>query len=167
MAVKLIELRQPRPNDLIAETFVVAGFASGFEGVVLWRVLDDEGATLGDGNIKGAGSMGVARHFADTLSINGPGERGKRVTLQVFGEDASGEHPPGTDLNQVPLTLFSDLDGFTLHEVVPGDNLTRIAAEVGFGGSTADDVFAANRDQLSQPNLIFPGQVLRVPVFEP
>jgi nucleoid-associated protein YgaU len=86
------------------------------------------------------------------------------MTLQVFGDDASGIHPPGTDLNIVPVTLFTDLDGFKLYEVKPGDNLTKIALEQG-QNTTVEDVFQANRDRISNPNLIFPGQILRIPLI--
>ena len=84
--------------------------------------------------------------------------------LQVFGDDPSGMHPPGTDLNVVPVTVFTALEGFRLHEVASGDNLTKIAREQG-QNTTADDIFQANRDRISNPNLIFPGQVFRVPLL--
>ena len=45
-----------------------------------------------------------------------------------------------------------------------GDNLTKIAREQG-QNTTADDIFQANRDRISNPNLIFPGQVFRVPLL--
>jgi nucleoid-associated protein YgaU len=44
-----------------------------------------------------------------------------------------------------------------------GDTLSKIAQEI-FGDSGAYmDIFNANRDQLSDPNLIRPGQVLKIP----
>lgn len=47
------------------------------------------------------------------------------------------------------------------HTVVPGDTLSEIARDHGF-----DDwqvLYAANRDKIHDPDLIFPGQVLRIP----
>jgi LysM repeat protein len=86
------------------------------------------------------------------------------VTLQVFGEDASGIHPPGSDLNVVPVTVFTGLEGFRLYEVISGDSLSKIAREQGLK-TTTDDIFQANRDRISNPDLIFPGQVFRIPLL--
>jgi nucleoid-associated protein YgaU len=47
---------------------------------------------------------------------------------------------------------------------VRGDNLSKIEREQG-QGTTVGDVFEANRDTVTDPDRIFPGQVLRVPLF--
>jgi nucleoid-associated protein YgaU len=165
MAVmRLIEVRQPRDDDVIGGTFTIAGFGTGFEASVTWRLLDDGGDTLGQGQLQGVGSMGVIDDFGHDVELDRSGLRGEHVTLQVFGDDASGDHPPGTDLNEVRVTVFSDLAGWKLHEVRRGDTLTRIARDEG-QGTTVQDVFEANRDQLDDPDLIRLGQVLRVPLF--
>ena len=49
------------------------------------------------------------------------------------------------------------------HEVVRGDNLTAIARWKLGDGSRWPEIFEMNRDIVSNPNLIFPGQVLRLP----
>lgn len=164
VAPRLIEVRQPQQNDLIGKMFVIAGYGTGFEAVVLWRVLDNNGHPLGNGNIQGAGSMGVIKDFGNTVTLGNSPARGAHVTLQVFGDDPSGIHPPGPDLNIVHVTLFSSLEGFKLHEVKSGDNLTKIAQQEG-QNTTANDIFEANRDRISNPNLIFPGQIFRIPLL--
>ena len=164
VAPRLIEVRQPGRNDLIGKQFVVAGFGTGFEAVVLWRVLDGTGHPLGSGNIHGAGSMGVIHDFGNTVTLGNAPARGAHVTLQVFGDDPSGIHPPGPDLNIVHVTLFTALQGLKLYEVKGGDNLTQIAAQQG-QNTTANDIFEANRDIITNPNLIFPGQVFRIPLL--
>jgi Immunoglobulin-like domain of bacterial spore germination/LysM domain len=162
MAPRLIEVRQPKPNDVIGSDFTIAGFGTGFEATVLWQLLDINGQSIAQGNIQGAGSMGVIRDFGHQVGVGGYTARAAHMTLQVFGDDPSGIHPPGPDLNIVPVTLFTTLEGFRLYEVVAGDTLTRIAREQG-QNTTVDDVFQANRDRITNPDLIFPGQVLRVP----
>jgi nucleoid-associated protein YgaU len=164
VAPRLIEVRQPQPNDVIGKKFVIAGHGTGFEAVVRWKVLDSAGHTLGSGNIQGAGSMGVIRDFGNTVTLGTTSARGAHVTLQVFGDDPSGLHPPGPDLNIIHVTLFTSLDGFKLYEVKGGDNLTRIAQQQG-QNTTANDIFEANRDRISNPDLIFPGQVFRIPLL--
>jgi hypothetical protein len=163
--VRLIEVRQPREHDVIARTFTIAGFGTGFEATVLWRLLSEDGDTLGEGLVSGAGSMGVLDDFGHDVSLPDRADaRGAHVLLQVFGDDPSGEHPPGTDLNQVRVTLFTGLQGWRLYEVVRGDTLSAIARDHG-QDTRAGDVFEANRDELTDPDEIFPGQVLRIPLF--
>lgn len=163
--VRLIEVRQPGQHDLIGSTFTIAGFGTGFEATVLWRLLEPDGDPLGEGHLHGVGSMGVLDDFGHDVSLApSVSARGAHVLLQVFGDDPSGEHPPGPDLNQVRVTLFSDLQGWRLYEVKPGDTLTAIARDQG-QNIQAGDVFEANRDVVMDPDLIFPGQVLRVPLL--
>lgn len=163
-APRLIEVRQPRQHDVIGKSFEIAGFGTGFEAVVLWKVLDNAGHSLGSGNIHGAGSMGVIHDFGNAVTLGSTPARGAHVTLQVFGDDPSGIHPPGPDLNLVRVTLFTGLAGFRLYEVKSGDNLTKIALQQG-QNTTANDIFEANRDHVVNANLIYPGQILRIPLL--
>lgn len=76
----------------------------------MWRLISQD--LLGEGNNNGAGSMDVLDAFGQGVSL-GPSVsgRGQHVALQAFGADPSGEHPPGPDLNEIHVTLFSDLKG--------------------------------------------------------
>lgn len=162
--VRLIEVRQPRPHDVIGSTFTIAGFGTGFEATVSWRLLGRNASVLGEGLVQGVGSMGVLDDFGHDVTLTTTSARAATVTLQVFGDDPSGQHPPGPDLNEIPLVLFSGLQGWRLYEVVRGDTLTKIARDQG-QNTTVADVFAANRDILDDPDLIKVGQVLRVPLL--
>ena len=53
-----------------------------------------------------------------------------------------------------------------MYVVAAGDNLTKIAKALSNETYkvTADDIFQMNRDVISDPNLIFPGQILRIPL---
>jgi len=160
--IRLIEVRQPAEHDVIGSTFTIAGFGTGFEATVTWRLIGQD--VQGEGNIDGAGSMGVLDDFGHDVSLDPSATaRGAHVTLQVFGDDPSGENPPGPDLNEIHVTLFSDLQGWKLYEVRKGDTLSAIARNE--GQNTWGDIFEANRDILTDPDLIRPGQVLRVPLF--
>jgi hypothetical protein len=163
--MRLIEVRQPQEHDVIGRRFALAGYGTGFEATVQWRVLGGDGAALGDGLVQGVGSMGVIQDFGHDVTLPGSvSARGMHVVLQVFGDDASGQNPPGTDLNEVPVTLFTGLQGWRLHEVVRGDTLSEIARDVG-ENIRFQDIFEANRDVLTDPDKIVPGQVLRVPLL--
>jgi nucleoid-associated protein YgaU len=49
------------------------------------------------------------------------------------------------------------------HTVVPGDTLSKIAQKYYGDASLYTQIFQANRDVLSDPNKISPGQKLRIP----
>jgi len=49
------------------------------------------------------------------------------------------------------------------HTVAPGDTLWAVAEKVYGDGSRYTEIFEANKPMLSDPDLIFPGQVLRCP----
>lgn len=49
------------------------------------------------------------------------------------------------------------------YTVKPGDTLSRIAKELLGHASAYPQIFDANRDQLSDPDTIRPGQVLKIP----
>ena len=51
----------------------------------------------------------------------------------------------------------------TTYTVKPGDTLSKIAKEFLGDADAYMEIFNANRDQLTDPNLIKPGQVLKIP----
>ena len=48
------------------------------------------------------------------------------------------------------------------YTVKSGDSLSKIAGN--YSGITWQEIFQANKDQISDPDLIHPGQVLKIPV---
>ena len=49
------------------------------------------------------------------------------------------------------------------YEVKPGDTLSKIAKQVLGDANRWPEIFEANKDQIKDPNLIHPGQELRIP----
>jgi hypothetical protein len=87
------------------------------------------------------------------------------------------EPPPGADpsLMNTGLSLSSTLppgevptadpyDEFEQYTVVRGDTLSSIARAKYGDAASWRRIYDANRDKITKPNLIFPGQVLRIPV---
>jgi nucleoid-associated protein YgaU len=60
------------------------------------------------------------------------------------------------------LNVAIDSSSTQTYEVKAGDNLTKIAKN--YTGISWEDIYEANRDQLKDPDKIFPGQVLKIPV---
>jgi nucleoid-associated protein YgaU len=71
----------------------------------------------------------------------------------------------GADFSNVRSSASSTAEavGMHLHTVAKGDTLSHIA-QAHYGKASAwPRIFEANRDQLDDPDRIFPGQVLRIP----
>jgi nucleoid-associated protein YgaU len=60
------------------------------------------------------------------------------------------------------LNIAIDSSAAQTYEVKAGDNLTKIAKN--YSGITWKDIYEANRDLIKDPDKIFPGQVLKIPV---
>ena len=59
----------------------------------------------------------------------------------------------------------SDLEP-TFYTVKPGDSLSKIAKEFYGNAMKYPEIFEANKPMLSDPNKIYPGQVLRIPKLD-
>lgn len=166
-----VQIRHPLPGDVVQNRFNVAGIGTGFEGTVGWRLLDHAGNELAAGGAQ-AGGMASMGDFSFEVDLGAADVAADgTVTLEVFGDNPGlpDEGPdPGFDVNVIPLVLgqsiLAGFFGIWLHTVQPGETLTSIASAQHGGESTADAIFAANRDRLSDADVIHPGQVLRVPL---
>jgi nucleoid-associated protein YgaU len=74
-------------------------------------------------------------------------------------EVASEETPPAEEASPEP-TEAADSSTYTVQS---GDTLWKIAEEAYGSGGEYMKIFEANRDQLDNPDLIRPGQVLKIP----
>jgi nucleoid-associated protein YgaU len=158
-----ITVRHPRPYDLVDDPVAVCGVGTGFEGTFAARLRDGAGAELARVSIH-AGGTGIWGNFHVTLPLGGVPST-PRGTLEVFELSAR----DGSEINKVAVpvvfgrALVDPYHGFAQHAVAPGDTLAAIARRLYGDAALWPRVFEANRDQIADPNLIFPGQVLRVP----
>jgi nucleoid-associated protein YgaU len=158
-----ISVRQPRPFDLVDEPVEVCGVGTGFEATFAARVRDANGGELAQVTIT-AGGTGIWGNFRAALAL-GTVPATPQGTLEVFEFSAQ----DGSEINKVtvPITfgraLVDPYHGFAQHTVVRGDTLSRIAREFYGDGKHWPRIFEANRNQLTNPDALVPGQVLRVP----
>jgi nucleoid-associated protein YgaU len=68
---------------------------------------------------------------------------------------------PDMRSGDVMLNLDVAAGSETIYTVVSGDSLSKIATK--YPGLTWQKIFEANRDQIKNPDLIHPGQKLRIP----
>jgi len=73
---------------------------------------------------------------------------------------------PGMSGSDFAINLTAQrTDIFGEYEVKSGDTLSGIAKKIAGGNLTYQQIFEANRDILSDPNKIQPGQKLKIPNF--
>jgi nucleoid-associated protein YgaU len=159
-----IVVRQPQPHDLVDDPVVVCGVGVGFEGVVgAARVRDANGAALAQVPIR-AGGTGIWGNFHVELPL-GAVPATPQGALEVFGFHAG----TGAEVGKlvVPIVfgraLVDPYIGFLQREIEAGDTLAAIAQQFYGDAALWPRIFEANRDQIFDPDLIFPGQTLRVP----
>ncbi len=157
-----IKVQQPEPFDIVDQRVLVAGVGTGFEATIDLRVRDGNAAQLARTFVN-TGGTGVLGNFQAAVDLPGAPPTAEGF-VEVF--DADGDDVPG-NLVVVPVVFGENLVpsyyGFSLRTVVPDDTLSGIAQEAYGDASLYLNIFAANRNQVSDPNRIFAGQQLRVP----
>lgn len=163
MAPPLISLRHPRPHDIVDDPVEVAGVGTGFEGTLQARLRNHAGDEIAQRHFQ-AGGTGIWGNFFFRIDVPSVPTR-PSGTLEVFEFSAE----DGSEINKrvVPIVygraLVDPFQGFAIYTVQAGDTLSAIADQ--FYGDPAKFriIFAANRNQLDDPDVIVPGQDLRIP----
>jgi hypothetical protein len=158
-----MKVLQPQPFDIVDQQVQIAGVGSGFEATIGLRVRDGNSQELVRTFVT-TGGTGVLGNFQAAVQLPGVPDTAEGF-VEVF--DAGGADVPA-NMVVVPVVFGENVVagyfGFALRTVVPGDTLTGIALEAYGDASEYLRIFVANRNQVSDPNLIFPGQQLRVPM---
>ena len=166
-----LAIRNPRPFDIVGDSFVLCGLGSAFEGVIGSATLTDRnGTVLADVApmfVPGSGSGFTLFDFPVTYGVPATAEG----TLTVDADNPSGQSENEFRVT-VPLTfgralMGSSYGGFSRHRVVSGDTLFGIAENSYGDGDLWPRLFTANRDRINDPDQIQVGEVLRIPYAGP
>ena len=79
------------------------------------------------------------------------------------GRSVSVEERDWENAEEIAFAIRPALRGADSYVVKPGDTLMSIAQARYGDRSRADDIYAANRDQIGNPDRIYPGQTLELP----
>lgn len=154
-----LDIQQPQPFDLVDHTILIAGNAAAFEGTLT--------ITVGEGHDEYSSFTQVGglalRQFQGSITIPENNAFKLNRLLLRLADDTGNEDGPAVF---IPI-LFGPLilpgyGGYRHYTVKPGDNLTKIA-RAEYGNDDFKPIFQANQQIINDPNLIFPGQVLRIP----
>jgi nucleoid-associated protein YgaU len=163
MAIPEISLRHPRAHDIVDDPVEVAGVGTGFEGTLQARVRDAAGNELAQRSFQ-AGGTGIWGNFFFRIDVPGIPSR-PRGTLEVYEVSAE----DGSEINKRVVrivfgrALVNPYTGFAVHRVRAGETLSEIADQWFGDPSKFTIIFEANRNVLDDPDVIFPGQQLRIP----
>ena len=109
-------------------------------------------------NSKGASDLSVVEQD-NVLYVTGtvPGEHVKQQLWSLYEKI-----DPGMKSSDLVLNITATEGGGETYEVKSGDSLSKIPGK--YDGITWKDIFEANKDKISDPDKIFPGQILNIPV---
>ncbi|WP_267245626.1 Gmad2 immunoglobulin-like domain-containing protein [Streptomyces sp. PR69] len=159
-----IRIDQPRELDLVGNPVLAAGIGVGFEATLNYRI--GEGHDEVTGHFMVGGGTGEHGQFQFQADVGGASFRLDRLLVQVFEISAE----DGSEINTVTVPVLygprivPGYIGYREHTVARGETLSAISA-MHYGDPTLyQRIVRANPSQISDPDLIFPGQVLRVPI---
>lgn len=159
-----IRIDQPREFDLVGNPILVGGVGTGFEATLSYRV--SEGHDEVTGHFMVGGGTGEHGQFQLQVDVSGAAFALDRLFVEVFEISAKDGSEINKAMVQVILAtrIVADYVGYREHVVRRGDTLWAIA-EANYGnGADYPLIVRANPDQISDPDRIFPGQVLKVPI---
>ncbi|MQA14513.1 MAG: LysM peptidoglycan-binding domain-containing protein [Pseudonocardiaceae bacterium] len=154
---------QPREFDLVGNPILVAGIGRGFEATLQYRISEGHDEVTGHFNV--GGGTGEHGQFQLQADAGVAAFTLDRLFVEVFDISAQ----DGSEINKVivpviygPLIVAGYI-GYREHAVESGETLSAIAA-THYGDSTLYSRIMRANPSISDPDLIFPGQVLRVPI---
>ena len=158
-----IDIQQPQPFDLVGSTILIAGNAVGFESHLTITVTEGHDQVTGTAT---AGSTSI-RQFQASIDIP-PATAFQLSRLFVtLADDSGGGDGVPNPMAMVPVLygplILPGYTGYFEHEVVSGNTLSSLATQY-YGDSAKFTIIQqANQHVITDPNLIFIGQILRIP----
>ena len=154
-----LDIQQPQPFDLVGSKILIAGNAAAFEGTLSIRVSDGHDEYASFTNV---GSLGL-KQFQGFIDIPDTNSFQLNRLFLTLADDTGNENGPAV---VIPVLfgpkILPGYGGWQPYTVQAGDTLTKIAQQQ-YGDSNFQPILEANQNVVTNPNLIFPGQVLRIP----
>lgn len=155
---------QPRKLDLVGNPVLISGIGTGFEATLQYRVGDGHDEVSGHFDV--GGGSGEHGQFQVQADVGQAAFRLDRLIVQVF--EVSPKDGSEINLVSVPVIygprIVRGYYGYREHKVVKGDTLSSISKAFYGDPSQYQRIVRANPDQVTDPDVIVPGQVLRIPI---
>lgn len=154
-----LDIQQPQPFDLVGSTILFAGNATAFEGTLSVRVSEGHDEYSSHTTV---GALGL-RQFQGSIDIPDTNSFKLSRVFLTLADDTGNENGPSV---VIPVLfgpkILAGYSGWRPYTVQASDTLSKIANRE-YGEPTYQPIFEANQHILTDPNLIFPGQMLRIP----
>ncbi|MEU4685578.1 LysM peptidoglycan-binding domain-containing protein [Streptomyces xinghaiensis] len=154
---------QPREWDLVGDPVLIAGVGTGFEANLSYRV--GEGHDEVTGYFTVGGGTGEHGQFQVQADVSKAAFTLDRLYVQVFEVSAA----DGEEINLVTVPVIygprivPGYIGYREHTVVRGETLSAIA-RAHYGDARLFPRIVRANPQLTDPDVIVPGQLLRIPI---
>lgn len=155
---------QPLPYDIVGNPILVGGVGTGFEANLSYRV--HEGHDEVTGHFMLGGGTGEHGQFQLSVDVSGASFMLNRLFVEIYEESAE----DGSEINRVTVPvlygpgLIDGYFGYREHVVGSGQTLSGIALQHYGNASKYPIIVAANPLAISNPDLIHPGQVFKIPI---
>lgn len=159
-----IDVQQPRPYDLVGNRIQISGIAGGaFEASFNYRIT--EGHDEVTGSFMAGDGVGGHGQFQIAVDVSDAQFTFDRIFVEVF--HISPKDGAELDKVSVPVILGSrivpDYRVYLEHIVAEGETLWSIATRYYGSGNLYHRLVAANPITITNPNLIRPGDVIKIP----
>ncbi|MBB5957966.1 nucleoid-associated protein YgaU [Saccharothrix tamanrassetensis] len=159
-----IDVQQPRPYDLVDDTVRIGGVAGGaFEAQFNFCV--HEGHDEVTGAFMAGDGTGGHGQFQVSVDVSGAAFTLDRLFVEVFHTSPK----DGEELDKVVVPVLWGpriLPGYRVyleHVVVDGETLWGISTRYYGSGNLYHRLVSANPQTITDPNVIQPGTLIRVP----
>lgn len=159
-----IDIQQPRPLGLVGGQVQIAGTAGGaFEAHFNYRI--HEGHDEVTGNFLAGDGTGGHGQFQVSVDVSGASFALDRLFVEVFWVSPK----DGEELDKVIVPVVYGpriVPGYRVYqeyEIKPGDSLWAIATHFYGAGNLYTRLVRANPHVITDPNVIHPGSVIRIP----
>ncbi len=158
------QIQQPQPFDLVGDPIRISGIGQGFEATLQWRVHEGHDERTGFFNV--GGGTGEHGQFQVAAEIGDAAFQLDRLFVEVYEESAE----DGSEINKAMVAviygprLVEGYIGYRLHRVAAGDTSSKIARENYGDANKFGLIQRANPHLITNPNQIFVGQELKVPI---
>lgn len=154
-----LDIQQPQPFDLVDSTILISGNAVAFEGTLTINVSEGHDEFSSFTNV---GSLALKQFQGEITIPDNNSFQLSRLFLRL-ADDTGNENGPSVT---IPVLfgpkILPGYTGYRNYTIQPGDTLTQIAQNE-YGNSNFQPIVSANQHVISDPNLIFAGQVIRIP----
>lgn len=163
LRVPLISIRQPRPFDIVGDPILVAGMVLALEATFQARVRDSNGNVFVDQTKTLGRGDGISEvSFEITTGV----PRTPHGLVEIF--EFSAQDGSVVNRNAIPVVfgrgIMDPYGAFQPYSVQQGDTLSLLAERFYGNRSLFSRIALANPHQIADPDEIFPGQVLRIPI---